>query len=68
MITSVNSLLPSLRLMLDNSLEPVAGANGIVIGDTYTDLFEEHGISQNWKFNPIDAIGVHLAISNLQCS
>jgi hypothetical protein len=54
--------------MLDNSLEPVAGANGIVIGDTYTDLFEEHGISQNWKFNPIDAIGVHLAISNLQCS
>ncbi len=40
----------SAGLMLDNSLEPVTGANGIVIGDSYTDLFEEHGISQNWKF------------------
>ena len=40
----------SAGLVLDNSLEPVTGANGIVIGDTYTDLFEEHGISQNWKF------------------
>ncbi len=37
-------------LMLDDSPEPIEGANGIYVGGNMSDLFSEYGIVQNWKF------------------